>query len=196
MNKYAKVALPLGLVLLPVAGAQQTGQTRPQLTPEMRARMAQMQPVMDLAQTVRLLPDLEKNRGTAVTRAQAKQLLGILTTLQKTTAVQPNDARKYLTQIEDKILSSRQLTALDDLVLRAEQEREARRAGTQGGQAGAGLRIPGVPGATRSQRPAPTGQDAGAQGGPGSFQPGQFNPFTQGRGADDLKRYIALLRKK
>ncbi|WP_019585404.1 hypothetical protein [Deinococcus apachensis] len=206
MNKYVKVILPLGFVLLPVAAAQQSsrsGQNAPQLTPEMRARMAQMQPIMDLSQTVRLLPDLEKNKATAVTKAQARQLLPILTALQKAKAVQPNDAKKYLTQIEDKILTGKQLTALDDLTLKAEQEREARRAqAQQSGQGGqGGFRIPGVPGGLGAQRAAGTGQNRAGQngqgqGGPGNFQPGQFNPFAQGRGADALKQYIAVLQKK
>ncbi|WP_231557335.1 hypothetical protein [Deinococcus sp. YIM 77859] len=194
MQKPFKLLLPLGLVLLPVAGAQQSGQT-PQLTPEMRARMAQMQPVMDLVQTVRLLPELEKNRATAVTKAQAKQLLPILTALQKAKVVQPNDAQKYLTQIEDKILTARQLTALDDLLLKAEQEREARRAQARsgpngGGQGQLGLRLPGVPGRLGGPSGG-TGQNAGARG-----QSGPFHPFAQGRGADALKQYIAVLQKK
>jgi hypothetical protein len=82
------------------AASAQTG-TQRQMTPEMQARMKAMQPVNDLAQTVRLLPDLEKNKATALTKAQAKLLLPILTTIQKASSVQPNDARKYLTQIEE-----------------------------------------------------------------------------------------------
>ena len=34
--------------------------------------MAQMQPIIDLSQTVRLLPELEKNKATAMSKTQAK----------------------------------------------------------------------------------------------------------------------------
>lgn len=193
------------LTLAAFASAQQTTPNR-QMTPEMRARMAQFQTVNDLAQDIRLLPELEKNKATAMSKAQAKQLLPILTALQKATGVQPNDAKKYLTQIEDKILTDKQLTALDSLVLKAEKEREAQRAQRQAGsgaQGGAGVRLPGVPGGLgggfAGQRPggqAARGAAGGqnAQGGP--FDPTKFNPFKQGRAADALKAYIAVLQKK
>lgn len=170
-------ALTLTALTVGVASAQQTGQR--QMTPEMQARLKAMQPVTDLAQTVRLLPDLEKNKATALSKTQAAQLLPILTTLQKAAAVQPNDAKKYLTQIEDKILTAKQLTALDGLFLKAEKEREAQRAQTQG-QGG--------------NRPA--GQGGGRPGQGQAGQPGQFNPFKQDRLADGLKAYVALLKKK
>ncbi|SMB78388.1 hypothetical protein [Deinococcus hopiensis] len=186
----AFLALPFALAL---AGAQQTGQ--PQMTAEMRARMEQMRPVQDLAQTIRLLPELEKNKATVVTKSQAKTLLSILTTLQKATAVQPNNAKKYLAQIEDKILTDKQLTALDALMLKAEKEREAQRAKRQQSGQGNGARIPGLPGGFL---PGQNGQPQGGQNAQGAQpgQPGQFNPFTQGRGADELKKYIAVLQKK
>ncbi len=200
--------LTAALALTSLASAQQNGaaQNR-QLTPEMRARMAQMQPINDLSQTVRLLPDLEKNKATAVTKAQAKSLLTLLGTLQKASAIQPNDAKKYLAQIEDKILTDKQLTALDDLMLRAEQQRAAQRAQRQAGgtQGGAGVRIPGLPGGGLGGGGF-GGQRSGAQGGNGAnggqnapggqFDPTRFNPFKQGRGADALKAYIAVLQKK
>lgn len=191
------------LALVTLASAQQGGQTGGrQLTPEMQARMKQMQPILDLAQDIRLLPDLEKSPATAMTKAQARQLLPILTALQKASGIQPNDARKYLSQIEDKIMTDRQLTAMDDLQLKAEQERAARRAQAQASGGAGGVRIPGVPGAGGGfggggfgggQRP---GGQNGAQGPGGTFQPGQFNPFKQGRQADALKAYIAVLQKK
>lgn len=199
LNVLKTATVTLGLVSLASA---QTGQgaQNPNLTPEMRARMAQMKPVMDLAQDVRLLPELEKNKATAMTKAQARQLLPILTALQQASAVAPNDAKKYLSQIEDKILTDKQLTAMDDLALKAEQERAARRAQAQaGGQAG-GARVPGLPpffgpggqGGVRTGAQGAAGQGGQAQ----NAQPGQFNPFKQGRGADALKAYIAVLQKK
>ncbi|WP_288402122.1 hypothetical protein [uncultured Deinococcus sp.] len=194
---------PIVLALLATATAQ-SGQTPGgqgqgagrALSPEMRARMAQMQPVMDLAQDLRLLPELEKNKATALTGAQAKQLLPIIATLQKARAVTAADARKYLAQIEDKLLNDRQLTALDSLHLQAEEAREARR--TQGGQrqGAQGLpRLPGMPGAAFGGRQGAQGQ--GNQARPaGAFDPANFNPFKAGRDADALKAYVATLQKK
>ena len=188
------------LALATLASAQQSGQNR-QPTAEQRARIAQMQPINDLSQTVQILPELEKNKATAVNKTQAKSLLTLFASLQKATAIQPDDAKKYLTQIEDKILSDKQLTALDALVIKAEKEREAQRTQRQAGsQGGAGVRIPGLPGGVGGQRPA--GQGAGganaggqnAQG--GQFDLTRFNPFKTGRGADALKTYIAVLQKK
>ncbi|MDV6376264.1 hypothetical protein [Deinococcus arenicola] len=189
------------LALSALASAQQNGQN---LTAEQRARIAQMQSINDLSQTVRLLPDLEKNKATATTKAQAKSLLTIFTALQKAAAIQPNDAKKYLTQIEDKILTDKQLTALDALVIKAEKEREAQRTQRQAGsQTGAGVRIPGMPGGIGGQgganrggqnRAGATTGGQNAQG--GQFDPTKFNPFKTGRGADALKAYVAMLQKK
>ena len=203
MTKTTRTTLILTALTLGAASAQTgtTGQGQRQMTPEMQARMKAMQPVNDLAQTVRLLPDLEKNKATALTKAQAKLLLPILTTIQKATSVQPNDAKKYLTQIEDKILTAKQLTALDSLMLKAEQDREARRTQAQRSGQTQGQRVPGLPGGLgtmmggQGQRPAgQTGQGQGAQGQGG--QPGQFNPFKQGRMAEQLAAYIKVLQKK
>ncbi|GGR47689.1 hypothetical protein GCM10008959_06110 [Deinococcus seoulensis] len=192
--RLVPAALTLTALTLGAASAQQTGQR--QMTPEMQARMKAMQPITDLAQTVRLLPDLEKNRATALTKAQAAQLLPILTTLQKAAAVQPNDAKKYLTQIEDKILTAKQLTALDGLFLKAEKEREAQRAQRQSSGQNAGTRIPGLPGGVGGFGGNRSGgQNAQGQNGQGG-QPGQFNPFKQERTAEQLKAYVALLKKK
>lgn len=204
---------PLALALLATATAQ-TGQTPGgnggqnggrTLTPEMRARMAQMQPVMDLAQDFRLLPELEKNKATALTGAQAKQLLPIIAALQKARTVTAADAKKYLSQIEDKILNDRQLTALDSLHLKAEQEREARRAQgsqRQGGQAQGLPRLPGIPGGAAFGQGGPRQAGQGSQAGQGQggrmgqFDPANFNPFKAGRDADALKSYVAALQKK
>lgn len=199
-----RILLTTALLLASVAAAQQNNSASGsgfQMTPELRARMAAMQPILDLSQTVRLLPELEKNKATAVTKTQAKTLLNILTTLQKASAVQPNDAKKYLTQIEDKILTEKQLTALDTLVIKAEKEQQAQRAARQSGQTGGQTaRVPGLPGGLlggqSTQRQAGTGQAGTAQAGAGQRQPGAFNPFKEGRGAETLNSYIALLKKK
>ena len=145
------LSLTAALTLATLASAQQTGQT---LTAEQRARIAQMQPINDLSQTVRLLPELEKNKATAATKTQAKSLLTLLATLQKAAAIQPNDAKKYLTQIEDKILSDKQLTALDSLMLKAEQERAAQRAQRTGRWSGRGGRADSWSAGGHRRRPA------------------------------------------
>jgi len=188
-------------LLTGLASAQQNTPraTPPQMTAEMRTRMAQMQPITDLAETVRLLPELEKNKATAVTRTQAKSLLSILTALQKAAAVQPNDAKKYLAQIEDKILTGKQLTALDSLLLKAEEQRAASRAQAQrSGQTGQpripGMPVPGMDGQGQS-RTRQGGQNQAGQG-PGARQPGQCNPFKQGRTAEALTAYMKVLQKK
>ncbi|MFB9993253.1 hypothetical protein ACFFLM_14870 [Deinococcus oregonensis] len=193
-----RILLTTALLLTSLAAAQQRNPASGsgfQMTPEMRARMAAMQPIMNLSQTVRLLPELEKNKATAVTKTQAKTLLTILTTLQKASAVQSNDAKKYLTQIEDKILTEKQLTALDTLMIKAEKEQQAQRAARQSGQT---ARVPGIPGnLLGGQRARSTGgQNAAGQAGTGQRQPGAFNPFKEGRGAEALNSYIALLKKK
>ncbi|AWN24172.1 hypothetical protein DKM44_13810 [Deinococcus irradiatisoli] len=201
------ILLLCSALLLGAASAQQTqpgqgqnGQQR-QLDPAQRARFQAMQPIFDLSSRVSLLPELEKNKATAVTKAQAKQLLPLLQKLQTSASITGPDATKMLSQIEDKILSDKQVTALDDLDLKRQEERRAARqkAGASGNrQGGAGFRIPGLPGGgfggRQGQRPAGQGQQAGqGQGGPGS---GPFNPFKMGRGADALKAYIAVLQKK
>ena len=146
------------------------------------------------------LSELEKTPATAVTKAQAKQLLPLLQKLTTAASISPADATKTLTQLEDKILSDKQVTALDDLDLKRQEERRAQRAKSGGSAQGGGLRIPGVPvriGAQGQNRPAGQaqgGQQAGQR--PGGFGSGPFNPFKQGRQADALKKYIAVSAKE
>lgn len=195
MKKAVLVSTALAVTALAAAQQSQGGNFQQNMTPEQRARFQAMKPIFDLAQDIRLLPDLEKNKATAMTRAQAQQLLPILTTLQKAASIQPNDAKKYLSQIEDKILTDKQLTAMDDLQLKAEQERQARAAQRQAsGQSG--QRLPGVPGGFfgGQRQGGQNGQNAQGQNGQNGQR--QFNPFKQGRSADALKAYIAVLQKK
>ncbi len=194
-------ALVLGAASAQQGGTTPSGQNQPrQLDPAQRARFQAMQPVLDLAGRVSLLSELEKTPATAVTKAQAKQLLPLLQKLTTATSITPADATKTLTQLEDKILSDKQVTALDDLDLKRQEERRALRAKSGGSAQGGGLRIPGVPvriGAQGQNRPAGQaqgGQQAGQR--PGGFGSGPFNPFKQGRQADALKKYIAVLQKK
>ncbi|UWX64055.1 hypothetical protein [Deinococcus rubellus] len=134
-----------------------------------------------------------------MTKAQAKQLLPLLQKLQSAASITAADATKTLSQIEDKILTDKQVTALDDLDLKRQEERRAARQKAGGNGQGSGFRIPGLPGGAfgGQNRQGQNGQNAQGQqagrGGPGS---GPFNPFKQGRQADALKSYIALLQKK
>lgn len=203
--------LTLGLALLGGAAftsraqAQQTqpgqGGGQRQLDPAQRARFAAMQPVFDLSSRVSLMPDLEKNPKTALTQVQAKQLLPLLLRLQGAASITAQSATATLSQIEDKILTDAQVTALDDLDLKRQAERRAARASNPGGAAGQGFRLPGLPGGAfgggqgGQNRQGQNGQQAG-QGQGGAPGNGPFNPFTRGRGADTLKSYIAVLQKK
>ncbi|ADV66557.1 hypothetical protein [Deinococcus maricopensis] len=197
MNPSTPLILTVAAVLATASaqstGSPSTGAGARTMTPDMRARMAQFQPIMDLAQTVALLPELEKVKGQAVSKAQAKQLLPILQTLQKASSIKGADATKYLTQIEDKILTDKQLTAIDSLQLKREQERRARMTQGQTGQNRFG------PGGAQGQG-RPQGQNGsaqgGARGGPFGANGGAFNPFKNGRTADALKAYITVLQKK
>lgn len=194
MKNLILITSALGLFTL--AAAQQGGNFSGQpgqITPEMRARFEKMRPVFDLAQDIRLLPELEKNKATAMTKAQAAQLLPILKKLQTAQSIDPNDAKKYLAQIEDKIMTDPQVTAMDDLQLKAQQERAARRAQAQ--KNGQSVRVPGMPptGIFGGNRQGQAGQNGAGQN---SAQAGSFNPFARGRSADALKTYIAVLQKK
>lgn len=194
-------------LLLGAASAQQgqpaQGQNGAQrsLDPAQRARFQAMQPILDLASRVSLMSELEKNKAQAVTRAQAKLLLPLLQKLQTSASIAPADATRTLTQIEDKILTDKQVTALDDLDLKRQEERRAVRQKAGGSAQGTSFRVPGLPGGAfggqNRQRQTAQGQNAqGQQAGPGGPGSGPFNPFKQGRQADALKTYIALLQKK
>lgn len=207
-NPTSRILMLSATLLLGAAFAQQTaqgqsaqsGQQR-QLDPAQRARFQAMQPVFDLASRVSLMSELEKDKASAVTRAQAKQLLPLLQKLQISASLTAADATKTLSQIEDKILTDKQVTALDDLDLKRQEERRAARQKAGGNGQGGSFRIPGLPGGAfggqnrqgqNGQGQNGQGQQAG-RGGPGS---GPFNPFKQGRQADALKAYITLLQKK
>jgi len=214
-NATSRILLLGAVLLLGAASAQQTrpaqGQTtqnqnnqQRQLDPAQRARFQAMQPIFDLASRVSLLPELEKGKANAVTRAQAKQLLPLLQKLQGAASLTAADATKTLGQIEDKILSDKQVTALDDLDLKRQEERRAARQKAGGNAQGGGFRIPGLPGGAfgggqgrqTQNRQGQSGQGQGQQAGRGGPGSGPFNPFKQGRQADALMAYIALLQKK
>ncbi|TSA87916.1 hypothetical protein FNU79_01335 [Deinococcus detaillensis] len=174
--------------------AQRQGGQQRQIDPAQRARFQAMRPVFDLASRVSLMAELEKNKAQAVTKAQAKQLVPLLQKLQTSASISGADATKMLSRIEDKILTDKQVTALDDLDLKRQEDRRAARAKQGSAQQGGGIRIPGLPGGGfgGQNRQGQAGQ-AGTGGAPAG---GSFNPFKQGREAAALKAYIALLQKK
>lgn len=171
-------------------------------TPAQQAQFKKYQPVFDLTRTVGLMAELDANKPTALSKAQAGQLLPMLKELGTRADLKPADATKILNTIEDSVLTDAQVTKLDDLTLKRQEEARARRAQNGGGQAGAGLRfgIPGVPGgagAGQGQRPGGPGGPGGRGGLFAAIQSGQpFNPFKAGRSADALKALVAALQKK
>ncbi len=200
-----KKTLLLALLLAVTPALAQTAPGAP--NPALRAQFQKYQSVFDLTGTVNLLGQLDADKKTAITGTQAKALLPILQDLAKRSDLKPADAQKILDKLEDGVLTDAQVARLDDLTLQRQEQARARRAqaGNQGAQGG-GLRVPGVPGLGRGGGFGGGGNRQGgtAQGGAGgrgglfaAIQGGQpFNPFTQGREADDLKTLIAALQKK
>ncbi|WP_027483323.1 hypothetical protein [Deinococcus pimensis] len=190
------------------AGAGQGGVRSP--NPQMQAALKKYQPVLDLGTTVSLLADVDKDKKTTLTKAQAAKLLPILQDLAKRADLKPADAQKILSNIEDGILTDAQLTKVDDLVLAREEARRERMAKAQasGGTGGAGgARLPFVPGGQfGGQRRQGTQGSQNGQGGRGPGGPGgmfaaiqngtPYNPFKSDRQAKGLQDLIAVLRKK
>ena len=212
MNKLQKMTRS-SLMLIALVGslafAQQPGPGGPGggpgggPNPAMRAQFEKYRPVFDLVSTVRMMSDVDKQKGLAFTKAQAKNLLPLLKNLQSRPSISPDEADKILSNIEDKLLTAAQLKWMDAEQLRIQEERR-KRAQEQGQNGGGGFRFPGA-GGGQGQGGAAGGQGgpAGGQGrGPGggmfqAIQQGKpFNPFKEGRAADDLKALIALLEKR
>ena len=167
--------------------------------PKMQAAFKKYQPVMDLVSTVNLMADMDKEKAVAITKDQAKKLVPILKDLGSRADLKPADATKILTNIEDKILTDKQVTWMDDTRLKRQEERR-KQAAANGGSNG-GVRLPGVPGTGNGQN---ANRPAGA-GGPGGDRRAQmeamlngkpFNPFKAGRGQENLKALVALIAKR
>jgi hypothetical protein len=175
------------VALVSVSFAQNAGPD-----PAMRARMQAYQPVFDLVGRVELMKELDAQPGLAITKAQAKTLVPILKNLQTRTDLKPKDAAAILSQIEDKILTDKQVTWLDDTQLKRAEERRQRAqnggsapANGQGAQAGQG--------AANGAR----GPGGGRGGMFQAMQTGQpFNPFKDDRMGKPLADLIALLAKR
>ena len=198
------------LLALLLAGTPALAQSAPGAPdPALRAQFQKYQSVFDLSGTVGLLGQLDADKKTAITSAQAKTLLPMLQDLTKRSDLKPADAQKILDKLENNVLTGAQVSKLDDLTLKLQEEARARRAQAgqngQGGQAGqGGLRLPGVGGFGGRGGFGGGGQGGNRQGGAGgrggvfaAIQSGKpFNPFLQGRAADSLKSLIAALQKK
>jgi hypothetical protein len=166
--------------------------------PKMQAAFKKYQPVFDLVGTVNLLVDMDKEKTMAITKDQAKKLAPILKDLGSRPDLKPADATKILTNIEDKILTDKQVTWMDDTRLKQQEERRKRAAANGAGNNG-GVRLPGVGGTGQGgNRPA-------GAGGPGGDRRAQmeamlngkpFNPFKTGRGQENLKALSDLIAKR
>jgi hypothetical protein len=158
--------------------------------PAMRERMKAMQPIFQLVGSMPLYLELDKQPGLAFTKAQAKSMLPILKDLQTRAALSAKDATAIQTKIEDKILSSKQVTWMDDTQLKREEERRQRfqnGGGTGGNAPGAGGGQGGAGGAGGGGRGA---MFAAIQSGK------PFNPFKDAQMSKPLVDLIALLSKR
>ena len=91
--------------------------------PAVRARM---QPIFDLVGRVGVLGEMDAQKALAMTKAQAKSLLPILKDLQMRADLKAKDATAILVMIEDKMLTDKQVTWLDDTQPGREEERRQR----------------------------------------------------------------------
>jgi hypothetical protein len=178
-------------IVAPVVVMAQTGGQPGGPNGSQQAQFRAYQPVLQLVGSIPLLLELDKQKGLAFTKAQAKTLLPILKDLQARADLKPKDASAIQTRIEEKILTDKQLTWMDDTMLKREEERRKRM------QNGGG----GAPGGNFAGGP-PNGA-GGARGGPGggmfqAIQSGKpFNPFkADERMSKPLTDLIALLSKR
>jgi hypothetical protein len=162
----------------------------------MREKMKKYQPWFDLTSTINLMVDVDKEKGLAFTKAQAKIAMPILKDLGARAVLKPADAEKITTTLEDKVISDKQLKWMDDTQLKRDEERRKRQAAAQAANASNNsVRLPGVGGPQGGNRPA------GAGGGQREMfdaimNDKPFNPFKTGRGAEALKNLTTLLSKK
>lgn len=166
--------------------------------PAMREKMKKYQPWFDLTNTINLMVDVDKEKGLAFTKTQAKTAMPILKDLATRAVLKPEDASKMTTTLEDKVISDKQLKWMDDTQLKRDEERRKRQAEAQAANASNnGVRLPGIGGGGGGNRPAGAG---GAGGQSGMFDAMMndkpFNPFKVGRGAETLKNLTTLLSKK
>ncbi len=199
MKAFKKmIILAAAIVTVASLSFAQTGTGGFNADPALQKKFQAYQPVFDLTRTIDILPEMDKQKGLAITKAQAKLLLPVLKDLQSRANLKPADAEKILTNLEDKILTDPQLTWIDKKQLELQKQQAARRA--QGGQ----TRQPGqtqgggtAGGGTTGGQP----RQVGGQRGGGIFAAitsgKPYNPFKEaGRTADSIKALIALLAKR
>ena len=92
--------------------------------PAARARLQAMRPIFDLVGRVGLLREMATQTG--LTLIKAKALMPILEDLQLRADLNAKNATAILAKIEDKILTDKQVTWLDDTQLGREEERRQR----------------------------------------------------------------------
>jgi hypothetical protein len=209
----AMLAIVSSLILGAVSFAQEGpgggapgggGGFRRNTDPKMQAAFKKYQPVFDLVSTVNLLADMDKDKAMTISKDQAKKMAPILKDLGSRPDLKPADATKILTNIEDKILTDKQVTWMDDTRLKQQEERR-KRAAANGANATSGVRLPGLPGVGQGggQGGQGSGQGGNRQGGPGGgdrkaqmdamLNGKPFNPFKAGRGQTSLKTLMDLI---
>jgi hypothetical protein len=169
--------------------------------PAMQAKMKKYQPWFDLTSTISLMNDVDKEKGLAFTKAQAKLALPILKDLGARAVLKPEDATKITTTLEDKVITDKQLKWMDDTQLKRDEERRKQQAARAAANASNNaVRLPGIGGTGANGANRPPGA-----GGPGGGQSGMFdaimndkpfNPFKVGRSADALKTLNTTLSKR
>jgi hypothetical protein len=169
--------------------------------PAFAAKFKKYQPWFDLTSTINLMNDVDKEKGLAFTKAQAKLAMPILKDLSTRAVLKPEDATKITTTLEDKVITDKQLKWMDDTQLKRDEERRKQQAARTAANAsnGSGIRLPGVGGApTGTNRPAGTGGPGGGQREmfDAIMNDKPFNPFKVGRSADALKTLSTTLSKR
>jgi hypothetical protein len=169
--------------------------------PAMQAKMKKYQPWFDLTNTVNLMNDVDKEKGLAFTKAQAKLALPILKDLATRAVLKVEDAIKITTKLEDNVISDKQLKWMDDTQLKRDEERRKQQAARAAANASnTTIRLPGVGGTGGTgNRPAGTGANSG--GGQRAMfdaimNDKPYNPFKAGRSADVLKTLNTTLSKR
>jgi hypothetical protein len=168
--------------------------------PAMQAKMKKYQPWFDLTNTINLMNDVDKEKGLAFSKAQAKLALPILKDLSTRVALKPEDATKITTTFEDKIISDKQLKWMDDTQLKRDEERRKQQAARAAANASStnAIRLPGVGGNGGGNRPPGAGGNNGGQRAmfDAIMNDKPFNPFKTGRSADTLKTLTTTLSKR
>ncbi len=118
------------VILLSVNFAQQQAPTQ-------QRRVFMSEEVQYLIRLLRDIPQLDKDKKTVITKAQAQKLIPILQELGKVNLLPKKDAEKFIQRIEG-VLTDAQITFLDKLEIerqkRLQEMRERIRQRTQQGQ--------------------------------------------------------------